>query len=123
MNKILRFLSVLFITMVYFSTIGYTQKDQSFSSEFSNPYSSHKEYKQKLSSKGVEHTSESENFTNYSNNLSSNNVKNTFSEAGINFKSVELFFNRKYLQYVSFSRNVLINYRKSNLIFPFHYHW
>ena len=49
MNKILRFLSVLFITMVYFSTIGFTQKDQSFSSEFSNPYSSHKEYKPEIS--------------------------------------------------------------------------
>jgi len=123
MKKMLRFLSVLFITMVYFSTIGYTQKDLSFSSEFSDPNPSHKEYKQKLSSKGVEHTSESENFTNYFNNLPSNNVKNTFSEIGINLKSIELFFNRKYLQYVSFSRNILIAYKKSDLIFPFHYHW
>ncbi|MDE1207405.1 hypothetical protein LCI24_11445 [Tenacibaculum sp. LAR 2:5] len=119
----LRFLSVLFITVVYFSTIGYTQKEQSFSSKFNDPTPSHKEYKQKLSSKGVEHTSESENFTNYFNNPPSTNVKNTFYEVGLNFKSIELFFNRKYLQYISLSRNILSNYRKSDLIFPFHYHW
>ncbi|AZJ31936.1 MULTISPECIES: hypothetical protein [Tenacibaculum] len=123
MNKVLKFLSLLFITTVYFTAIGYTQEEQSFSNKLRKPNSALKEYKQKLSSKGLQHTTESENLTNHFNNLPSTNVKNTFSEAGINFKSVELFFNRKYIQYISLSRNTIVNYRKSDLIFPFHYHW
>ena len=123
MNKLLRFLNVLFVTVVYFYAISYIQKNQSFSKVFESDNSSHEKYVQKLSPKALYHTSESENLSNYFNNLPTTNVKNSFSGFGITLKSIELFFNRKYLQYTLLSRSILINHRKSDLIFPFHYHW
>ncbi|MDX8553971.1 hypothetical protein MK851_10100 [Tenacibaculum sp. 1B UA] len=123
MNKLLRFLNVLFVTIVYFYAISYIQKNQSFSKVFGSDNSSHEKYIQKLSPKALYRTSESENLSNYFNNLPTTNAKNSFSGFGITLKSIELFFNRKYLQYTLLSRSILINHRKSDLIFPFHYHW
>lgn len=38
-------------------------------------------------------------------------------------KVIEALVKTKYSQYVNVSKNILVNYRKSDLIFPFHYYW
>lgn len=38
-------------------------------------------------------------------------------------KVTEALLNTRFLQYINTSKNLLVNYRKSDLIFPFHYYW
>lgn len=35
----------------------------------------------------------------------------------------EVFLNTRYVQYTNISINIRVNYRKTDLIFPFHYYW
>ena len=49
--------------------------------------------------------------------------KNSFSGFATSIKSSEPFVSSQFHQYLSFYRNCLIRYRKSDVIFPFHYHW
>jgi hypothetical protein len=49
--------------------------------------------------------------------------KNSFGGFATSVKSSEPFVTTEFHQYLSFYRNCLIRYRKSDAIFPFHYHW
>lgn len=64
-----------------------------------------------------------ENYANPSNNFPPSTLKNSFSEFLAIVKITEQFFANEFVQYISISKNFRINYRKANIIFPFHYFW
>lgn len=64
-----------------------------------------------------------ENYANPSNNFPPSTLKNSFSEFLTIVKITEQFFANEFVQYISISKNFRINYRKANIIFPFHYFW
>lgn len=55
--------------------------------------------------------------------LPSENAKNTLPLFVVPFKACKQRFEAQFSQYVSSSNNVLIHYRKSDFIYPFHYFW
>jgi len=46
-----------------------------------------------------------------------------FSEPGAIHKAIERSFETEFAQYTLHSRDFLVQYRKSDIIFPFHYFW
>jgi hypothetical protein len=51
------------------------------------------------------------------------NFKNPTNGVWAIFKTTEQLFESTYSQYTRISRNFLIQHRKTDLIFPFHYFW
>lgn len=54
---------------------------------------------------------------------SEQSIKNSFNGAACIAKATEIYYNLAYVQYICKARSFLINYRKADLIFPFHYFW
>jgi preprotein translocase subunit SecG len=69
------------------------------------------------------HTSGSESFVNSFTSFLTPVFKNTSVDLWAIVNTKELLFEAKYSQYTLFSGNFLISYRKSVIIFPFHYFW
>ncbi|MDD4149768.1 MAG: hypothetical protein PHE33_07050 [Bacteroidales bacterium] len=69
------------------------------------------------------HTTQLESSVSNLNDLPSPNFKNPFKNLWAFNKTVEQFFELAFTQYEFFSINLLIRYRKTNIIFPFHCFW
>jgi len=118
-----RILSVFFLTAVYCFAIVAVLKSKMHSDFKSNPTSSHEKYISDLSTKLFCHTAQTESSANSFTNLPSSNFKNLISGFWSALKIVEQPFASTFSQYTSFSINLLINRRKADVIFPFHYFW
>ena len=69
------------------------------------------------------HTSESEIGVSTADSHAPSNIKNHFDAKWALVNTTNVLFQSTYAQYLKRSRNFLIHYRKSDLIFPFHYFW
>ena len=69
------------------------------------------------------HTTQLESSVSNLNDFSSPSFKNSFKNLWAFNKTVEQFFEFAFTQYEFFSINLLIRYRKTNIIFPFHCFW
>ena len=69
------------------------------------------------------HTSQSESSVNNFNNFPAPGFKNLFDGLWAITKTTEQFYEAVFSQYTSFSINFLIQHRKTDIIFPFHYFW
>lgn len=69
------------------------------------------------------HTPESESGVSTADNHTPSNVKEAFDGGWALVNATNVLFESTYLQYLKSSANFLIHYRKSDLIFPFHYFW
>lgn len=64
-----------------------------------------------------------EGFTTNLGNPTSPEFRTSWSGDRFRNKVAEVLVKSRYVQYVNIYKNLLINYRKSDLIFPFHYYW
>ena len=69
------------------------------------------------------HTTQLESSVSNLNDFPSPSFKNPFKNLWAFNKTVEQFFELAFTQYEFFSINLLIRYRKTNIIFPFHCFW
>lgn len=118
-----RILSVVFLTAIYCFAIGVVTKSVAHSNFQSNSFASQELYFSDFSTKLFCHTSQSESSVNNNINQPVPSFKNSFKGLLALAKTKELLFESVFSQYNNISRNFLIQYRKSDIIFPFHYFW
>lgn len=114
-----RILSVVFLIAIYCFAISVITKSFAHSDFQNKQTSSQEKIISDFSTKLFCQTSQSESSVNNFNNLPTPNFKNSFTVV----KVTEQLFETEFSQYTFFSRNILTSYRKSDLIFPFHYFW
>jgi hypothetical protein len=76
-----------------------------------------------FSSKLFFHNIQSETSLINTNNFTSVKIKNSITGFWAIIKTTKQLFNIEITQNIIFSRNILINYKKTELIFPFNYFW
>ncbi len=67
--------------------------------------------------------SQTEESVNTSNENTVTLLKDRFNKFTVVIENKGRFIESSFAQYYSFSRNLLIRYRKCNFLFPFHYFW
>lgn len=122
MKNNIKIVSILCFVAIYCAAIGGSVKSFSPSNFDQKEISSQENLEGYISTKLFCHTylfEKAENNT----NLPVPNLKNSFIDVcGIN-KNLEAIFETIFSQHSDFSTNTLINHRKSDIIFPFHYFW
>lgn len=123
MNRNINILSVIFLTAIYAFALGYAS--QSFAHSYNKDYSSSSEEKfiTDLSSKLFCHTSQFDGSVIQFNNLPSSFLKKSFGTIWIHSQAKEQIFESVFAQYKNASLNFLVQHRKKDIIFPFHYFW
>jgi hypothetical protein len=69
------------------------------------------------------HTSQSETAVNNPSNFPVSTLKNSIKYFGAVGQATELLFKTEFSQYKTISGTLFIHFRKTDLIFPFHYFW
>jgi hypothetical protein len=122
MNKTFKILLVLIITTLYcfvISAVNHSFIDSEYNKLIT---SQHKNTYSDFSNTHFYHTFQTESSVS-NNSLPSTNLKNQFFSFWAIHKTHEQVIKSEYLQYVLREKNNLIHYRKSDIIFPFHYFW
>jgi hypothetical protein len=114
---------VIFLTAIYCFAIGVGTNSLAHSDFHSSPAPSQEKFIANLSPKLFCHTTQFESSVNNFNNLAAANFKNLFSGFCAIVKATDQLFETEFSQYTSFSGNILIHHRKSDIIYPFHYFW
>lgn len=122
MKTNIRILSIVCLIAVYCLAIGGGTKSYALSNSGQKEVSSQEQFNICLSTKLFCHTFLFENAVN-NNSLPVPNLKNSFIDVWAITNSLEALFETIFSQYSRFSTNTLINHRKSDIIFPFHYFW
>lgn len=116
-------LGVVLLTAIYCFAIGVAVTTPAHANSQIYSTTSQEEYGIDFSTKFFYHISQSEiSIGNYSNQPTLN-FKNPFNTLWVHAETTEQLFESIIAQYISIAKNLLINYRKSDLIFPFHYFW
>lgn len=123
MKNNIRLIGAFLLTAIYCIAFGAVY-DSISQSDFSNNHSFSEERNISPSSETIFfHNFQSESSINSYNNLPVQNIKEQFTDSWADFNVSERLIESEYSQYLIFTRNILINYRKSDIIFPFHYFW
>lgn len=123
MKNRIRCLSVIFLTSIYCFTIGNATTSAAHSVFQDSLVASHETFISDLSTALFCNTLQSKNSVSNFNKLPTSNFKNRFAGFWVAFKATEQLFNTEFFQYTNFSSIILINHRKYDFIFPFHYFW
>lgn len=123
MKSSFRILSVVFLTAIYCFAIGVVTKSLAHSDFNNNSTTSQEQYFSDFSTKLFCHTSQSESSVNNYINQPVPSFKNPLNGLWAIAKITEQLFETAFSQYSNISRNFLIQHRKSDIIFPFHYFW
>lgn len=124
MKNSIRILSATFLTAVYcFAVIHVTYSLENF--DAGNHQATEQEQYHATISKGLYcHTPQSESSGSSFSNPSASSFNKLFDEIwSFVSKFREQLFEAKLTQYCNFFINFLIKYRKTDIIFPFHYFW
>ena len=121
-NKI-RILSAVVLTAIYCFAVGAVKESLTYSDFQSNSTTSQEQYFSDFSTKLFCLTSQTESSVSNINNLPAPNFKNSINELWTIAKTTEQLFETAFSQYTNISRNFLIQHRKTDIIFPFHYFW
>lgn len=121
-NKV-RILSVVVLAVIYCFATGTAHKSLSDADFINNSTSSQEKVISDFSAKLFCHTSPYGSSVNIYNNLPAPNYNNQFKGLWAIIKTTEQLILTKFSQYTTFSGNILINHRKSDIIFPFNYFW
>jgi hypothetical protein len=113
----------MFLTAIYCFAIGVVANSYAYSDGQKYPTSSQEKFISDFSAKLFYHSSKSESSANNFNNLPDPKLKNPTAGFWATVKATEKLFETSFSQYTFFSRKILINSRKSDIIFPFHYFW
>ena len=123
MKSSIKILSIVALTAIYCFAIGVVTKSLTYSDFQSHSTTPQEQYFSDFSTKLFCQTSQSESSVNNYNNLPVPSFKNPFSGLWAITKTTEQLFKTAFSQYTNISRNFLIQHRKSDIIFPFHYFW
>ena len=123
MKSSIRILNMVFLTAIYCFAIGAVSNSYAYSDFSNNQTSSEEKISSNFSSTLFYHTSQSESSLNSFNNLPVPNFKNSFTGLWAIINASEQLFQTNFVQYSTFSRNLLIRHRKSDIIFQFNYFW
>lgn len=123
MKSNIKTLNVVFLTAIYCFAIVFVAKTVAHFDFKDISTSSQEKITSDFSTKLFCHTSQSESSVNNINNLPTPNLKKPFNGLWVITKTIEQLFETAFSQYTNISRNFLIQHRKSDIIFPFHYFW
>lgn len=122
-NNNIRILAATLLTVIYCFSIDTVTNTIAHYAVADHLNTSQEKIISEFSSKLFCHTTQSESSLNNLNNLPAPTFKNPSIEFGGVSIAAEQLFNSEFAQYTSCSGKILINYRKSDIIFPFHYFW
>ncbi len=123
MRKRIKIFSVYILAIIYCMAVVLVTQSQVQISHYSKPSLSNEKSFSDISSKLFSHTPLSDKSLNNKYNLS---VPTYFNHFGDYWGMIHLMgglFDTRYKQYLSFSKNILVNLRKVQFLFPFHYFW
>ncbi len=114
----------VFVLIAIYSIAIYGVNNSKIHSDFKyNQLTSQEKVISNFSNTLLYHTSQSEKLITNFNNLPEPTVKNHFTGLEATLSINEQLFKTKFSQHTISTKGVLINYRKSDIIFPFHYFW
>jgi hypothetical protein len=122
-RKRIKIFSVYLLAIIYCLAVVFVSQSQVQISHYSKPSLSNEKSFSDISSKLFSHTPLSDKSLNNKYNLS---VPTYFNHFGDYWGMIHLMgglFDTRYKQYLSFSKNILVNLRKVQFLFPFHYFW
>ena len=123
MKKIINIISIILLTAIYCHGIGAVTKALSHIDSRQTSTASQEQLISDLSTKLFYHTTKSESSVSNYSSLPSKIVKTDFSGLWTSLKKPEKLYKSAFKQYTTLSTNLLIEHRKTALIFPFHYFW
>ena len=123
MKKNIRILGVLALTAIYCFAIGSATISFPHSNFYDSSNTSQEKHFSDLSTKLFCQSSQSENSVNNYNKLPTPNFKKSYNEHWSVTQTTEHLFKTAFTQYTNISIKFLINHRKTDIIFPFHYFW
>jgi hypothetical protein len=123
MKGSVRIMGVVFLTAIYCYAMGVVTESYTHPGNPHQPASPEKKLIAEFSSKQLCHTAQTENDASDTNHLSAPGYKNPLAGFGALAKAKELLLEASFSRYSSFAMNILIKYRKSDIVFPFHYFW
>ena len=117
-----RILGVIILCAIYFFAISAISHSSVSSSYEDYQPTEQKQHHAKISNGIFYHDSQLESSVKGFDDFPPQNLKNFFNGSFVT-KSIERVLEVQFTQYRCFSINFLIQYRKSDIIFPFHYFW
>lgn len=123
MKKLISIIGLILLTAIYCHAMGAVTKALLHIDAQQTSTASQEQFISDLSSKLFYHTTKSESSVSNYNSLPSKIVKTGFSGLWTSLKKPEQLYKSAFTQYATFSTNLLIEHRKTILIFPFHYFW
>ena len=124
MKNTYKVLGATFLTILYCFVLGFVGDYSTIDSvERSKNIDKEKYFSNYSESYSFCYTPKSANSVNTLTTLSVLTSENPLHQLWIISKVTEQIFETKYSQYSSFSINFLIQHRKKDIIFPFHYFW
>lgn len=123
MKKRIKIFGVYLLAIIYCLAVVFVTQSQVQISHFSKPSLSNEKSFSDISSKLFSHTPLSDKSLNNKYNLPVPSSHHYFGGYWGMIHQMGGLFDTIYKQYLSFSKNILVNLRKVQLLFPFHYFW
>ena len=123
MKKRIKVFSVYILAIIYCMAVVLVTQSQVQKSHYSKPSLSNEKSFSDISSKLFSHTPLSDKSLNNKYNLPVPSSHNNFGDYWGMIHQMGGLFDTRYKQYQSFSKNILVNLRKIQFLFPFHYFW
>jgi hypothetical protein len=122
-KKRIKIFSVYILAIVYCLAVVLVTQSQVQISRYSKPSLSNEKSFSDISSKLFNHTPLSDKSLNNKYNLPVPTSHNHFGDYWGMIHQIGGLFDTRYKQYLTFSKTILVNLRKINFLFPFHYFW
>lgn len=123
MRKRIKNFSVYVLAIIYCLAVVLVTQSQVQNSHYSKPSLSNEKSFSDISSKLFSHTPLYDKSLNNKYNLPVPSSHNNFGDYWGMIHLMGGLFDTRYKQYQSFSKNILVNLRKIQFLFPFHYFW
>lgn len=123
MKKRIKIFGVYLLAIIYCLAVVFVSQSQVQISHFSKPSLSNEKSFSDISSKLFSHTPLSDKSLNNKYNLPVPSSYHNFGDYWGMIHQMGGLFDTRYKQYLSFSKNILVNLRKVQFLFPFHYFW
>lgn len=123
MNSNFKIVSVAVLMIIYCFAIGIVRESRTQFDVQSNSSTSQEKFFSDISTTLFSHTTQFEGSISNFNNLPNPSFKNPFSGLWTITRCSEQLLLNTFAQYTNSSRNFLIQHRKTDIIFPFHYFW
>jgi hypothetical protein len=119
----IKILSVIILIAFYSYSIGVMNTSIKITENYGNPKSDKEFYFSNISTNLFCYTFQKESSVSNFNNLSTSNLKHLFNNPWLIIKAAKQIFDSEFFQYTNISVNLLIQFRKTVIIFPFNYFW